>query len=219
MTPQAPQGAALSDADIDTAIDGAGLPETIQMRNLGVYAMRPVAHRLCRAIEAQVLAADRRLTAEQGGADDAMNRDVSSMSRKELEQTVGSLRVAVIERAFNALPQPQAEPIEDPIQERVLIRAVQPQAEPAAQIVACYPAPPAYSVDWLNGFRPKAGALLYTHAPTAQPQAAEPVLTAILIRKIDACLEDSMWADHIEISKRTLREIRAALATPPTEPT
>lgn len=50
---------------------------------------------------------------------------------------------------------------------------------------------------------------------SAEQGRAVPVSTAILIRKIDGCIEDPMWADLAEISKRTLREIRAALTTQP----
>ena len=143
MTPQTPQGAALSDADIDKIA-----LEVIYEGDTSIPYRQEWCNDIGRPFARAILAAaDRRLTAEQGGAEppkpfchvvnmlEGLPENPSYIMLFDGQRFGNGFTHTALytgEQLVAALTtQPPAEPVEDPIQERVLLRAAQPQAEPA----------------------------------------------------------------------------------------
>lgn len=67
---------------------------------------------------------------------------------------------------------------------------------------------------WSGSFKPP-GTDAKWHGTSPAALIASPAGRDSIIAKLQACADDPMWADHAEISKSTLRQAIAMLATPP----
>lgn len=71
----------------------------------------------------------------------------------------------------------------------------------------------------VNGLPGSIKPLVYAQSAGEQtgPVPARPTSVEVLIARLQACIDDPMWADHAEVSKRTLRDAIAAVASLPPE--